>query len=98
MKNSWHLHPALLLALFFFLSGCAPSAGIFAGGNWQSSGLPHQHIRTLEVDPNNSRVIYAGDAQDGVFVSNDSGQHWTQRNLSLPLPLAIQLLAFDGSG
>jgi ligand-binding sensor domain-containing protein len=98
MKNSWHLHPALLLVLFFSLSACAPGAGIFAGGNWQSSGLSHQHIRTLEVDPNNSRVIYAGDAQDGVFVSNDSGQHWTQRNPGLPLPLAIQLLAVDGSG
>lgn len=100
MKNSSHFHPVLLLllALFFSLSACAPSTGIFAGGNWQSSGLPRQHVRTLEVDPNNSQVIYAGDAQNGVFVSNDSGQHWTQRTTGLPLPLAIQLLAFDGPG
>src|SRR5713101_5196077 len=40
----------ILLPLIVLFSACAPSAGIFAGGTWQSSGLQHQHIRTLAVE------------------------------------------------
>ncbi len=88
----------ILLPLLVFLSACASGNGIFAGGTWQSGGLQHQHIRTLTVDPNNAQNIYAGDAQNGVFLSMDAGMHWSQRGLGLPLPTAIHALDFDDAG
>lgn len=87
-----------LLILLVCLSACAPSTGIFAGGTWQSGGLQHQHIRALAVDSNNPQNIYAGDAQDGVFVSTDGGMHWSQHTLGLSLPTAIHALDFDDPG
>ena len=88
----------ILLTLLVCLSACAPNSGIFAGGTWQSGGLQHLHIRALAVDPNNAQNIYAGDAQNGVFVSTDAGTHWSQRSAGLPLPTAIHNLAFDDAG
>jgi photosystem II stability/assembly factor-like uncharacterized protein len=88
----------ILVPLMVLLSACAPGSGIFAGGTWQSSGLQHQHIRTLAVDPNNVQDIYAGDAENGVFVSTDAGAHWSQHSAGLPLPTAIHALAFDDPG
>ena len=87
-----------LLILLVCLSACAPGPNILTSGNWQSGGLEHQHIRALAVDPNNLSTIYAGDAQEGVFVSTDGGQHWTRRNTGLVLPNAIHVLSFDSSG
>jgi len=89
---------ALLFLLSLFLSACAPGTGLLAGGNWQLSRLQHQHIRVLEVDFNNTQLLYAGDTQQGVFVSTDSGQHWTQRSIGLPLPIAINVLSFETTG
>src|SRR5260370_31134679 len=63
----------LLSVLAIILSACAPSSGIFASGAWQAATLQHEHIRSLAVDPNNPQIIYAGDAQDGVFVSANGG-------------------------
>lgn len=88
----------LLLSLFLCLSACAPNTGLFAGGDWQSGGLQHQHIRILAVDPNNVQLIYAADAQDGIFVSADAGEHWSQSSTGLPLSTAIYALSFDASG
>ncbi len=88
----------LLFPLLVSLAACAPGAGIFASGTWQAGALQHQQIRTLAVDPNNPQNIYAGDVQDGVFVSSDAGIHWSQRNTGLPLPAAIHALAFDDPG
>ena len=56
--------------ILLFLSACTSNSGIFAGGNWQSSGLPHQHIRALAVDFNNPQVIYAASSQGKNFTSN----------------------------
>jgi photosystem II stability/assembly factor-like uncharacterized protein len=88
----------ILLPILVCLASCAPSAGIFAGGVWQSGGLQHQHIRTLVVDPNNPQNIYAGDTKDGVFASTDAGMHWSQHSIGLPLPTAIHALVFDDPG
>ena len=88
----------MLVAMLVFLSACASTSGIFAGGSWQPSGLQHQHVRTLAVDPNNVQDIYAGDAENGVFVSTDAGVHWSQHSAGLPLPTAIHALAFDEPG
>src|SRR5215469_18955050 len=72
----------ILGPLIVLFSACAPGSGIF-GGTWQSSGLQHQHIRALAVDPNNVQDIYAGDAENGVFVSTDAGAHWSQHSTGL---------------
>ncbi len=63
----------VLLLIVILLTSCAAGTGIFSGGKWQSGGLQHQQIRTLTVNPNNPQIIYAGDAQDGVFVSTNAG-------------------------
>jgi photosystem II stability/assembly factor-like uncharacterized protein len=87
----------LFLGLALLLSACAPDTGIFGGGTWQLTGLQHQHIRALAIDPKDPQKIYAGDTQDGIFFSSDAGAHWTPRNTGLPLPDAIQAISFDDS-
>jgi len=89
---------SILLILSLALSACAPGTGILGGGNWQLSGLQHQHIRAFEVDFKNSQLLYAGDAQNGVFVTSDGGQHWVSRSVGLPLPDPLYALSFDASG
>src|SRR5579863_3686585 len=98
VKNCNFCKLSVLLALLVVvLSSCAPTAGIFAGGNWQSSGLQHQHIRTLAVNSNNPQAVYAGDADGHVFASSDGGQHWSDRSLGLPASNAMNSLLFDPS-
>ena len=55
-------------------------------------------LRSLAVDPNNPQVIYAGDAQDGVFVSTNAGMNWSQQSTGLTLPITIFALVFDDPG
>src|SRR5579883_111058 len=86
-----------LLLLVIGLTACAPDTGIF-GGNWQTTGLQHAHIRALEVDPNNPQTLYAGDEQNGVYTSSDGGTHWTQSSVGLPSPVFVHALSFDTSG
>ena len=95
-----HLYRIAIMLLFLVvcITSCAPTAGIFAGGKWQSGGLQEQHIRSLAVDPNNPQVIYAGDAQDGVFVSTNAGMNWSQQNTGFTLPITVFALVFDDPG
>lgn len=88
----------ILMPLLVCLSACAPTAGIFAAGNWQPGGLQNHQLRALAVDPNNPQDIYAGDAQNGVFASTDAGIHWSSRSAGLPLPTTIHALAFNDPG
>src|SRR5216683_7156904 len=88
----------LLSLLAVILAACAPSSGIFASGAWQAATLPHEHIRSIAVDPNNPQNIYAGDAQDGVFVSADGGTSWKQQQSGLPPEATINALVFDDPG
>src|SRR5260370_1933861 len=88
----------ILLLLVICLTSCAPGAGIFSGGKWQTGGLQHQHIRTLTVDPNNPQIIYAGDSQDGVFMSANAGINWSQQSTGSALPIAIYALVYDDPG
>nr|BBH91920.1 hypothetical protein KTA_01190 [Thermogemmatispora argillosa] len=90
----------LTLALGWFLllsAACAPSSGILAGGAWESTGLQHEHIRALAVSATDPAQLYAGDARNGIFASDDGGQHWQPRNQGLPLPLAVNALSFDAT-
>jgi ligand-binding sensor domain-containing protein len=88
----------LCTVVMLCLSACAPNSGIFAGGDWQSSGLQHQHIRTLAVDFNNPQDIYAGGSQGKLFASTDGGQHWHERSTGLPPASSINALSFDTTG
>ena len=93
--------PKILLlctVVMLCLSACAPNSGIFAGGDWQSSGLQHQHIRTLAVDFNNPQDIYAGGLLGKLFASTDGGQHWHERSAGLPPASSINALSFDNTG
>src|SRR5215471_2728460 len=89
---------SMLLLLSLALSACAPGTGILGGGNWQLSGLRHQHIRAFDVDFKNAQILYAGDAQNGVFVTTDGGQHWVSRSSGLSLPDTLHTLLFDATG
>lgn len=98
-RRSSFLRPLwLLVSLLVILSACAPSVGIFASGNWQAGTLPQAHIRSLAVDPNNAQNVYAGDAQNGVFVSADGGTSWKQQQNGLPPGTPINALVFDDPG
>ena len=88
----------LVLPLLAILSACAPSTGIFSSNTWQAGTLQHEHIRSIAVDPKNPQNIYAGDMQNGVFVSTDGGTSWKQQQNSLPPGVAINALVFDDSG
>ena len=88
----------LLSSLLLILSACAPTVGIFSSTNWQASTLQHEHIRSIAVDPNNPQNIYAGDAQDGVFVSTNGGITWKQQQNGLPPATTIHTLVFDDPG
>lgn len=88
----------LLTLLLFILSACASNSGLFSGGQWQASSLQNQHLQVLAVDPNHLKNLYAGDAQNGVFLSTDAGVTWKQSSAGLSLPLAVTALSFDISG
>ncbi len=86
----------LLCVLLFAFAACSADAGVFSGGAWRSSGLVHQHIRTLAVDSNNPQAVYAGDAGGSIFASSDGGLHWNEYRDGLP-GMAINALSFDAS-
>ena len=88
----------LFLVVVICLTSCASTVGVFAGGKWQAGGLQHQQLLSLTVDPNNPQIIYAGDIQDGVFASTNSGTTWSQQSVGLPLPITIFALVFDDPG
>jgi photosystem II stability/assembly factor-like uncharacterized protein len=99
IRLRWFSVP-LFLSLVFLLSGltACTTPGIFSGGSWQAGSLQSEHIQVLAVDPNHSRNIYAGDTQDGVFVSTDAGFTWKKGGVGLPLPVTIYALSFDIPG
>jgi photosystem II stability/assembly factor-like uncharacterized protein len=89
---------ALLLFLFCLLglSACSASAGILSGGNWQATGLAR--IQTLAVLAGTPTTIYASEEQGNIFVSTDSGQHWSEHSAGLPLPDPVHALESSLNG
>ena len=55
----------------FLLAGLPVSAQ-----TWQPMGPPGGDVRTLGIDPNDSRRIYLGTSDGHIFGSGDAGEHW----------------------
>lgn len=54
-----------------------------AVGSWSKLDLDGIRVNTVEVDPSNPIVLFAGTNGQGVFRSTDAGQSWTQVNTGL---------------
>lgn len=88
---------ALLIFLFSGLAACS-TTGILASSSWQAGSLRNERLQVLAVDPNHLDNFYAGDAQDGIFVSTDAGITWKNSSTGLTLPSTINALSYDISG
>ena len=57
---------------------------VYGGITWTSSWLSATGIAGLAVDPNNSAIIYAGTALNGVYKTTDGGKTWNPANYGIP--------------
>ena len=64
------------------------------GAHWSPTGLA-PGVSALAVDPNDSRIVYAGVAGRGVFQSVDGGGTWTPLNDGLPVSAFTGPLRLD---
>jgi photosystem II stability/assembly factor-like uncharacterized protein len=66
---------------------CATESGIHqsqnGGNNWEPIALLGEGIRTIIQHPNTSEVLAVGTEDDGVFISDDYGKTWLQKNNGL---------------
>lgn len=89
-------HLFVWVCFLLILAGCSSNAGVLGGsGSWQASGLQDQHIHILAVNTDDTKMIYAGDAQGTVFVSSDAALHWSEHSTGLPVPVELHALLFD---
>jgi Beta-propeller repeat len=85
-----HLGPGLTGGAFVTTNG---------GTTWTAndSGLTHNQVTALAVDPVAATTVYAGTPGDGVFKSVNGGGSWTAMSNGLPsLPFGINALAVRG--
>ncbi len=54
-------------------------------GSWRSLGPPGGTVLALVKSPRASALLYAGTAQNGVWISADAGQTWSAANTGLPV-------------
>lgn len=88
MRTPWRttITRALVLPLglaFLLALASWPPLAEGAVGSWSRSGLDGIQVNAVEVDPNNSNVLFAGTNGQGIYRSTDSGQTWTQVNTGL---------------
>lgn len=69
-----------------------------SGTTWNTSntGLTDLEIRSLALDPADTKIIYAG-TESGVFKSNDGGTTWSASSAGLPGGSIIRALAVNPS-
>ena len=60
------------------------SHGVFktinGGADWQKTGLSAIPIRSIQIAPDDSDIVYAGTYRDGIYKSEDGGRTWMPRN------------------
>jgi photosystem II stability/assembly factor-like uncharacterized protein len=60
------------------------SHGVFktinGGADWQKVRLSATSIRSIQIAPGNSDIVYAGTYRDGIYKSEDGGRTWIPRN------------------
>jgi photosystem II stability/assembly factor-like uncharacterized protein len=77
--------------------------GLYASSNggdtWEfkDGGLGQRHVRSIAIDPMDSKKVCAGTYEDGVFASADGGENWTQiaQGLTGDINKRILCLAMD---
>ena len=76
----------------------AASNGVYrsmdGGASWTQAGLKDKTVRSLAVNPKDSKIIYAEVQDAGLFKSTDSGRTWTQINTGLT-NIQITSIAID---
>ena len=92
------LSVSAFVLLLCCLSACGTSAGVFGGGSWQASGLAQTRVRALAARAGTPTTLYAATDQGHIFVSSDSGQHWSEHSTGLPLPDPVHKLATSLNG
>ena len=67
-----------IAAFALFLLLCSPTTGKTQEQSmWENLGLYGGQIAALDIDPEDSSVLYAGSwGGDGMFKSTDSGETW----------------------
>lgn len=74
--------------------------GVFAseddGDTWRpmNEGLGDLHVYSIALDPNNSRIVYAGTLR-GAFRSMDGGEHWIGSSKGMKELTAVFSIAVD---
>ena len=88
-------------------SGGLPGSGLSGGAfvttnggvtwNATNSGLPHNAVTALAVDPGTAGTVYAGTPNDGLFKSANFGTTWSPIDNGIPVgPNQVSALATGG--
>ena len=77
----------------------AASAGSVLDGHWVRAGLSGHFVNSLEMDPQDPRILYAGTNASGVFVSIDGGRQWISHGEGLASgdPQQVRVVTLDPS-
>jgi len=78
---------ACVLALFVGLMAGSAHGQTIAG--WDSIGPPGGTVTAILTSPASASTLYAGTAENGVFVSSDAGAAWVSASAGLPATTAI---------
>lgn len=74
----------------------SPPGGVYrsidGAETWSYVGLDHQAVYDILVHPTDPDLVYVAGWQ-GLFISYDGGEHWTERHPDLPSP--VSSLAVD---
>jgi len=72
---------SLLFLIFTLvvLSACAPDINLLGGGSWQASISADQQIRAVEVDPNDTRSLYAINENGQILINYEAWTYSTRQ-------------------
>ena len=90
--------PDTVFALVNDQSSGQPAKSTDGGASWSRLNLPlasNDLVIDLAIDPQDSGVVYAGTADEGVLKSTDGGESWSLANSGLPQE-GVNVLAIPG--